>query len=128
MVEKLLSRCVVESIPEVREQLAMCLGEIGALCETRLGELKMGTSMGEGSIDSPSSSYTWRLEHAPWHSTSTEYQLELVTKHFVVALNAAPSSSDQNKITLSIQQLLKLLDKYGRSRESGRTDEPSRNR
>lgn len=127
MVEKLLARCVVESRPEVRLQLATCLGEMGALCETKLGELKVGTSMGEGGIDSPSSSYTWRLEQAPWNSISVLYQLELVRKHLAVALNAASSSTDQNKIAFSIQQLLKLLDNYGCRKESSNKSNPGPN-
>jgi hypothetical protein len=33
-----------------------------------------------------------------------------VTKHLVVALKAAPTSSDQHRIAFTIQQILELLD------------------
>jgi hypothetical protein len=50
----------------------------------------------------------------PWHCASHQYEFELVTTYLVVALKAAPTTSDQHKIAFSIQQLLALLNEAGR--------------
>jgi hypothetical protein len=118
MMERLLARCVAESDDEVRLRLAACLGEVGAISETILGELAIGSSMGDEAIDSPTSSYKWRLEQPPWRSQEVKYELQLVTRHLVVALKAAPSSTDQHKIAFAIQQLLHLLNSSGIQSES----------
>lgn len=117
MMERLLARCVAESDDEVRLWLATCIGEVGAISETRLGEIKIGSSMGDEAIDSPTSSYRWRLDQAPWQSQPVKYELQLVTRHLVVALKAAPSSTDQHKVAFSIQQLLHFLNAHGRQSE-----------
>lgn len=117
MLERLLARCVVESDPNSRLRLAVCLGEAGAISETRLGELKVGASMGDKSIDSPTSSYKWRLDQAPWHSQAFKYEMQLVTRHLVAALKAATSSTEQHKIAFSIQLLLRLLNRFGQQSE-----------
>ena len=112
MLEKLVSRCIVESETEVRIRLATCLGEVGAISETILGELKISGSTGDEAIDSPTSSFKWRLEQPPWQSQPVKYELQLVTRHLVVALKAAPSTTDQHKIAFAIQQLLHLLNSF----------------
>jgi hypothetical protein len=118
MMERLLARCVAESDGEVRLRLAACLGEVGAIGETMLGELAIGGSMGDEAIDSPTSSYKWRLDQPPWHSQEVKYELQLVIGPLVVALKAAPSSTDQHKIAFAIQQLLHLLNSSARQSET----------
>ena len=116
VMEKLLARCVQESDPYTRLLLAKCLGEFGAIGEHYLGDLKVG-SLTDESLDSPNSAYQWRLDQPPWQSRAAKYELQLVTRHLVVALKAAPSSSEQHKVAFSIQQLLVLLDRSARQIE-----------
>jgi hypothetical protein len=113
-LEKLMTRCVHETDTEARVLLASCLGEVGAISEHRLGEIKTSIDDGDGSVDAINGSYTWRLHQPPWQSREAKYELQLVTKHLVVALKAAPSSADQHKIAFTIQQLLVLLDSSAR--------------
>jgi hypothetical protein len=117
MMERLLSRCVSESDVEIRLRLAACLGEVGAISEILLGELQIGSSMGDEAIDSPLSTYRWRLEQPPWQSQSVKYELLLVTRHLAAALKAAPSATDQHKVAFAIQQLLFLLNSWARQSE-----------
>lgn len=117
VMEKLLSRCVQESDQHTRLLLAACLGEFGAIGEHHLGDLKIG-SLADDSLDSPNSAYQWRLEQPPWNTkAATKYGLQLVTRHLVIALKAAPSSSDQHKVAFSIQQLLVLLDRWNQPKQ-----------
>ena len=118
MMEKLLARCAAEVDDEVRLSLAVCLGEVGAISETMLGELKIGNSMGDEAIDSPSSFYKWRLDQPPWRSQKVKYEVQVVTRHLVIALKAAPSSTDQHKIAFAIQQLLHLLNSSSQQSET----------
>jgi hypothetical protein len=127
MVEKILSRCVQESNPQTRVLIAACLGEIGGIGEHKLGDLNVGTSADSESLDSPNSTYKWRLGQPPWQSRAAKYELQLVTRHLVVALKAAPSSSDQHKVAFTIQQLLVLLDRSDRQTETDKIVEGSRN-
>jgi hypothetical protein len=113
MIEKLLARCVHETDSGAKSFLGKCLGEVGAIGEHRLRGVSMGTVLGPSdSLDADAS--CWRLTRPPWKSKSTEYELELVKRHLVIALKAATSASDLNKVAFSIQQLLKLLDKPAR--------------
>jgi hypothetical protein len=107
----------------VRLRLAACIGEVGAISETLLGELQIGSSIGDEAIDSPLSSYRWRLEQPPWQSQSVKYELLLVTRHLAAALKAAASATDQHKIAFSIQQLLFLLNSSARQSD-GQVDPP----
>lgn len=127
MIEKLLTRCVQESDKQTRVLLGTCLGEIGGISEHKLGDLSIGASADSESLDSPNSTYKWRLEQPPWQSRAAKYELQLVTRHLVVALKAAPSSSDQHKVAFTIQQLLVLLDRSARQAESDVIVEGSRN-
>lgn len=113
MVERLIRRCTIESDQEVVIKLAACLGEIGAIGEHRLEDVSLFKSAGDESF----ALYHWRLDKPPWQSHPTKYELQLVTKHLVTALKAAPSSEEQHKIAFTIQQLLVLLDAAGRQNE-----------
>lgn len=127
LMEKLLSRCVQETETKTRILLAQCLGEVGAISELKMGDLKIGVAIDSESVDSPSSMYQWRLDQPPWQSRAAKYELQLVTRHLVVALRSAPSSADQHKIAFTIQQLLVLLDRSARQAENGDVEEGARN-
>ena len=104
-----MARCVHETDAGAKSLLGACLGEVGAIGEHRLGGISMAAALGPSdSLDAHDS--FWRLKRPPWKSKSTEYELELVKRHLVIALKAATSASDLNKVAFSIQQLLKLLD------------------
>ena len=107
--------------------MAACIGEVGAISETLLGELQIGGSIGDEAVDSPLSSYRWRLEQPPWQSQSVKYELLIVTRHLAAALKAAASATDQHKIAFSIQQLLFLLNSSARESD-GPVDPPSADR
>ena len=98
----MLQRCVLETDPEARVLLATCFGEIGAVGAHRLEEMQPTHS---GTADS-----FQKLCDPPWLTSSHEYELMLISKHLVVALKSAQTSSDQHKIAFTIQQLLALLN------------------
>ena len=106
---RLLSRCVDETNNEIRDAIASCLGEIGAIDANRLGkEINSAQFVSNGSAGIDDSS-EWRLSNPPWQTEITEYQLRLVS-YLVSGLKSAPSILDQHKISFSIQELLKILD------------------
>ena len=125
LVERLLSRCVHEAEVESRTVLAQCMGEVGAISENRLGEIKVSADLGDNLIDDSNGSYVWRLTRPPWHSPVAKYELQLVTKLLVGVLKAAPSSADQHKIAFAIQQLLVLLDETHRGGRKSKMAEMS---
>lgn len=110
LAETLLQRCVVESDVKARQLLATCLGEVGAIDTLRLGDVHVSSSSGDEAFGSGAKSRAWQLTHPPWLSNATRYERQLVSAHLVLALKAAPSSVDQNKIAFAIQQILVLLD------------------
>jgi hypothetical protein len=103
IVEALLARCVHENNPDVRILLAQCFGEVGAISEHRLEELKPA-------VDFASGEGVYNLTKPPWRSRPARYELQLVTTHLVIALKAAATASDQHKIAFTIQELLSNLD------------------
>ena len=108
LLMRLLSRCVDESDHDLRDVIASCLGEIGAIDPNRLGnEINSSqvASESQGTHDNE-----WRLSQPPWKSPVTRYQLRLVTRHLVTCLKSSPTTLDQHKISFAIQELLKLLD------------------
>lgn len=127
LMENLLLRCVQETDTKTRISLAKCLGEVGAISELKIGDLKIGVALDSASVDSPNSMYKWRLEQPPWQSRAAKYELQLVTKHLVIALRSAPSSADQHKIAFTIQQLLVLLDRSARQDEDGHVEDGAPN-
>ena len=116
MMGALMARCVLETDPSTKSLLGACIGEVGAIGEHRLGPIRMSKALRTSdSLDQ--SANTWRLTQPPWRSQLARYELQLVKKHLVVALKAAPSSTDQFKVAFAIQQLLQLLDQS--SQKSG---------
>lgn len=98
--EGILSRCVTETNISIRLALATCLGEIGAIDPKYIGDEINFNHIGTFNNQ-------WMLEHgAPWKSKSVKIhcQLQLVTNHFVTALKAAPTPTDQHKIGFGIQE------------------------
>ena len=127
MVGILLAQCVFETDPVARELLGACLGEIGAIDGHRLGTINMSDVL-VASDPLASKDGGWRLARPPWRSEQTRYELQLVTHHLVIAMKAAPASSDQHKIAFSIQQMLQLLDCSAREKKSStKEDEASTN-
>lgn len=106
LMMRLLSRCVDESDRDIRDALAICLGEIGALDSNRLG--KEITSY-QFSIENDDGD-DWRLNQPPWKSSIDQYQLHLVTRILVRCLKSASSIIDQHKIGFGIQELLKQVN------------------
>lgn len=106
-------RCVLEDDAETRSLLATTLGEIGAIDSNHVGDISTEA------VDSSFNDGSWRLLQPPWQSTVTRYELQLVTKHLVIALKAAPTSADQHKIAFTIQQLLVLLDESSKQSAPG---------
>ena len=106
---RLLSRCVDETDREIRDAIASCLGEIGAIDVNRLSAEISSSNIDARSAESDDSCQ-WRLANPPWKTEATSYQLHLVTKHLVSGLKSAPTNLDQHKISFAIQELLRILD------------------
>lgn len=113
-----MSRCVLETDAVIKSRLGACLGEVGAISEQRLGSIRMSKEL-QTSDSMDQSASSWRLAQPPWKSQIARYELQLVKRHLVVALKAAPTSSEQFKIAYAIQQLLQLLDRSAQERGSG---------
>ena len=96
---RLLSRCVDEPRSEIRDDIASCLGEIGAIDPNRLGKEINSTQIGQESDDSSA----WRLRNPPWQTQVADYQLRLVSRHLVSGLKSASVAIDGHKISFSIQ-------------------------
>jgi len=110
LLARLLARCVDETDQSIRHELAKLLGEIGAIDPNRLGR-EINSSQFFSSSAGNYHSDEWRLANPPWKTEVAEYQLRLVTKHFVSGLKSAPSTLDQHKLSFGIQELLKILHK-----------------
>ncbi len=98
--DALLLRCTVETDTGLRLLLSKCLGEIGAIDPRSFGD---GINHKQSSFQRSN----WVVENgAPWKikSVKEHYELQLVTKHFVKALKAAPTPTDQHKIGFGIQE------------------------
>ena len=54
-MEKLLLRCVQETETNNRILLAKCLGEVGAISELNIGDLKIGVALDPEAVDSSNS-------------------------------------------------------------------------
>ena len=102
-VKLLLKKCATEKDDELRNMLAICLGEIGGVDPSFVGT----DDMFEEAND-PSKAWL-RNRGVPWKSKSVRYyyQLQLITSHFVAALRAAPTPTDQHKIAFAIQECKK---------------------
>lgn len=109
MLIRLLSRCVDETDCEIRDAIASCLGEIGAVDPNRLSKAINFTQFVANSVESDNSG-EWRLMNPPWKTHITVYQLRLMTSHLVFGLKSAPTTLDQHKISFAIQELLKIMN------------------
>ncbi|KAL7541357.1 hypothetical protein ACHAXR_011755 [Thalassiosira sp. AJA248-18] len=115
---RLLSRCVDESDSGIRDAIASCLGEIGAIDPNRLGKEIISSQLVFNSTGSDDNG-EWRLSNPPWKNHVTVYQLRVVTNHLVSGLKSSTKAMDQHKISFAIQELLKVLDlQLGGSRNS----------
>ena len=106
LIQSLLARCVVEIDTEVRLVLASLLGEIGAIDPNRLGgqvDSSLSSALTTDSFESYGKHGLWRLGQPPWKSQIIRYELQLVTKHLVFSLKAAPTTLDQHKVAYTIQ-------------------------
>ena len=110
LLARLLARCVDETDQSIRDELAKLLGEIGAIDPNRLGREISSSQFFSSSVGSCHSD-GWRLANPPWQTNVTEYQLRRVTTHFVSGLKSASSTLDQHKLSIGIQELLKILHK-----------------
>lgn len=108
---RLLSRSVDETDHDVRDAIAKCLGEIGAINPNRLGKDITSSQFVNDSMENGDGE-EWRLSQPPWKSHTTRYQLRLVTRHLVVGLKSSPTALDQHKISFAIQELLQLLNAF----------------
>lgn len=106
LMMRLLSRCVDESDRDIRDALACCLGEIGAIDSNRLGN---EITFSQFTIEDKDRD-DWRLNQPPWKSSITRYQLHLVIHILVRCLKSASSIIDQHKIGFGIQELLKQIN------------------
>lgn len=110
LVETLLHRCTKEEDSSVKVLLGTCLGEVGAIDVNRLGNIATVDYRAKDSSRSNRDAHFWQLSQPPWQSRPARYELQLVTKHLVIGLKGAPTSSDQHKIAFTIQQMLANLD------------------
>ncbi len=82
--------------------LAKCLGEIGAISPMHIDDdLDLETDQ------SNDDSKRWLVENGkPWKTKmdKVHYEKQLVTHHFVIALKAARTPTDQHKIAFAIQE------------------------
>ncbi|GKY98658.1 hypothetical protein MPSEU_000822200 [Mayamaea pseudoterrestris] len=108
LIDTLRFRCTDETDLNARLLLAVCLGEVGAVDPSRLDETKTKAARSM----SGAAPATSKRALPPWRSSAAQYELILVTCDLVVGLKAATTSTDQNKIAYTIQQLLVLLDSY----------------
>jgi len=96
----ILNRCIVETNMEIRQSLAICLGEIGAIDPKYISDGSNIKSFG-------TFNNKWLLENgAPWKSKSVKihFLLQLMTRHFVSAFKTAATPTDQHKIGFGIQE------------------------
>jgi len=77
IVQKLVSRCIIETDAGTRLALATCLGEMGAIDSNRLGREVSATSaalLTTDSFDVSGFHGSWRLSQPPWKSQVIRYE------------------------------------------------------
>jgi len=110
LISRLLGRCVDETDDkDVRDALATCLGEIGAIDPNRLDKDISSLHFGSDLPGSDDGGH-FILSNPPWKTNVTEFEFHVLTRHLVNALRSAPSTLDQHKISFSIQELLRMID------------------
>ena len=110
ILEKLLGQSTKETDDGMRQDFARCLGEVGAICEQKIGNVVVGSSTTDDRYESTLGAFKWRLGQPPWQAPAFKYELYMVTTLLVSALQAAPTSTDQHKIAFTVQQLLHKLN------------------
>lgn len=101
LIQTVLKRCKVETNKDIRVLLARCLGVIGAIQPNFISDNVIPTMEKIDENDE-----FWIRKKAPWTFQSVKQQLglQLLKRHFVIALKAAPTPTDQHKIGFSIQE------------------------
>ncbi len=101
-LKAILRRCTLETNPDVRLLLAECLGKVGAISPMYIDndqDLETDLLSDDGK--------RWLVENGkPWKTKMdrVHYEKQLVTHHFVIALKAARTPTDQHKIAFAIQE------------------------
>ena len=97
----LLRRCTEEVNERNRLALAACLGEVGAIDPSLIMQ-----QVSINILDNIKYSCSLSKDFMPWKSKSVivDFELHLVTKHFVAALRASPTPKEQHKIAFAIQE------------------------
>lgn len=109
LISRLLGRCVDETDDkDVRDALATCLGEIGAIDPNRLDKDISSLHFGSDLPGSDDGGH-FILSNPPWKTNVTEFQFHVLTRHLVNALRSAPSTLDQ----VGVNRLLSLCPLYG---------------
>ena len=100
-VKTVLKRCAVESNGEILVLLAKCLGVLGPI-----DPMLITDDFETKENDHENDDLIWIRKKAPWTFQSLRQQvgLQLLKKHFVVALKAASTPTDQHKIAFAIQE------------------------
>ena len=109
LIQALLDRCAKETDEDVKLALAQTLGEIGAIDPNKLSMEKTDRSNQTDASTDQNSDIHWRLSQPPWKSSMDSYSLRLLSNRLVVALKAALTTQDQDKVGFAIQETLKLL-------------------
>lgn len=97
----------MESSGEILILLAKCLGVLGAIKPMLITD-----EFDYKENDRDNDDLIWIRKKAPWTFQSVKQQvgLQLLKKHFVVALKAAPTPTDQHKIAFAIQEGKTLIN------------------
>lgn len=101
LISRLLGRCVDETDDkDVRDALATCLGEIGAIDPNRLDKDISSLHFGSDLPGSDDGGH-FILSNPPWKTNVTEFEFHVLTRHLVNALRSAPSTLDQVGVNLA---------------------------
>jgi len=101
LISRLLGRCVDETDDkDVRDALATCLGEIGAIDPNRLDKNISSLHFGSDLPGSDDGGH-FILSNPPWKTSTENFEFHVLTRHLVNALRSAPSTLDQVSVKLT---------------------------